>query len=77
MGMSVVCTNTGGAWKFGDLIHVADGVDDFVQKIGDALAPVSDDLRQRRIDMARQNAWPRRAEEIEILLTEHLGANTR
>ncbi|RKZ14823.1 hypothetical protein DRQ53_10565, partial [bacterium] len=72
MGKSIVTTNTGGAWKFGDLIHVAEDGPGFVEAIERAIQPVDEELRQQRIEMARSNSWDQRAAEIWQVLEEHL-----
>ncbi len=72
MGKSIVTTRTAGAWRFEGLIHVADETRGFLECTEDALGPVSEELRQKRVDMARRNSWNSRAGEIESILRDHL-----
>lgn len=77
MGKSIVTTDTGGARKYDDLIMVADGAADFMACVDRALAGESDDIRQRRRDLARQNSWEDRARTVQSIFLEHLGRGAR
>lgn len=72
MGKSVVTTNTGGAWKFEGLVHIAHDPEGFLGSIESGLEPAPEDLVARRIDTARRNSWNFRARQIEAVLREHL-----
>lgn len=46
----------------GDCLYLADGKEDFVKKIAAALEENNNGIRQRRIELARNNTWDKRYE---------------
>ena len=59
---------------FDGLVRIAQGADEFERQVVVALEEQDEELRQRRLAVARENSWERRAEAalgvIEALLRE-------
>jgi hypothetical protein len=72
MGKPIVTTNTAGAWRYGDLLRIVEGSEDFVAGIEAAHREDSQDLRQRRREFAESHSWVRRAPGLESILRDAL-----
>jgi GT2 family glycosyltransferase/glycosyltransferase involved in cell wall biosynthesis len=64
LGKPVVSTFMPELEPYGELLFVARDGDDFARKLDAALAENDEALRMRRIDLARANTWPARAEAM-------------
>src|SRR3989339_394952 len=60
VGKPIVASAVPGADQFQDLIKLAVSPEDFSQKIEKALSEDNEELKQRRINMARQHSWENR-----------------
>jgi GT2 family glycosyltransferase/glycosyltransferase involved in cell wall biosynthesis len=61
LGKPVVSTSMPELEQFRGLYHAAADADDFARGLDAALAETDEGLRARRIEVARENAWPARA----------------
>jgi 2-polyprenyl-3-methyl-5-hydroxy-6-metoxy-1,4-benzoquinol methylase len=50
--------------SYKELLYIAGDVDEFVEKLGEAVLEVNVTMRQRRVDFARQNSWHSRYQAI-------------
>ncbi len=67
LGKPVVATAMRELAAFGDLLYRAHDRDEFIRRIDDAVAESDPEIRRRRIEFARSNAWPAR---VEVFQTE-------
>lgn len=78
MGIPVVATDLPEIRRFnaehGPSVAVAGDVDQFVAAVTDALRPVGEDERQRRIEVAGANSWDSRIGHMSALIEERLEA---
>jgi GT2 family glycosyltransferase len=65
LGKPVVATAMREPASFGDLLYLAGGREDFIQRIDEAVAERDPQLRQRRIDFARANTWAVRVASLD------------
>ena len=65
LGKPVVATATRELSRFGDLLYLAGGPEDFIQRIDEAVAERDPQLRQGRIDFARANTWAARVASLD------------
>ena len=61
----MVATATRELSWFGDLLYLAEGPEDFIQRIDEAVVERDPQLRQRRIDFARANTWTARVVSLD------------
>jgi polysaccharide pyruvyl transferase CsaB len=69
-GKPVVSTRIREIIRYDDLIYLAADRDEFLQQLDRALNEDSSELRERRIDFARQNNWNERLDRIEEAIRE-------
>jgi glycosyltransferase involved in cell wall biosynthesis len=73
-GLPVVSTDLPEIRKYSEVVYIADGSESFLSYIEKALSENSKELRQRRIEVARNRSWDSIAEKfsmcIETLLME-------
>ena len=65
LGKPVVATAVRELASFGDLLYLAGGAEDFIQRIDEAVAERDPQIRQRRIDFARANTWAARVASLD------------
>lgn len=70
-GASIVSTPVAGVERFADVVYVGNTPERFLTALDQAVAEKGR-LREQRLDYARQNTWPRRAEEVWALIHERL-----
>jgi glycosyltransferase involved in cell wall biosynthesis len=63
-GLPVVSSALPEVAQFGELAYIAGSASEFGEKVGQALAERSPDLRQQRIAIAGRESWQARAEEV-------------
>lgn len=71
-GRPVVATPVPGTERFGTLLRLAEGPDDFLREIEGALAETDPELSRQRVAAAREHSWERRIEDVERALRAHL-----
>jgi glycosyltransferase involved in cell wall biosynthesis len=74
MGKGIVTTNMGGAHRYDGLLWVASDAQEFAACIEQALEGTSEEMRDRRMDVARRNSWEARAGAVHSILAKHLEA---
>ena len=76
MGIPVVATDLPEIRRFnvdhGPSVAVAADATQFVHALQEALAPATDAVRERRIDVARENSWDARIARMSALIEERL-----
>ncbi|OQX56295.1 MAG: hypothetical protein B5M53_02250 [Candidatus Cloacimonas sp. 4484_209] len=73
MGKPIVSTEIGGAEDLRDVISIAQGPSDFLEKIEKALINnASEDILKRK-NVALENSWHKRVKELEELIKKSLG----
>ena len=73
MGKPIVSTEIGGAEDLRDVISIAQGPSDFLEKIEKALINnASEDILKRK-NVALENSWHKRVKELEELVKKSLG----
>ena len=74
-GRPVVSTRVAGVERFEELITVADGPDDFLSKIDEALRNDTPEMSRKRIEAARRETWDKRVKEMLEAVVETTGRN--
>ncbi len=69
-GKPVVSVNLPELKDYCDVVYIAENPADFVEKLDQALAEDSDQLRERRKSLARQHTWPERYARIQAELVK-------
>ena len=72
-GRPVVSTRVAGVERFEELITVADGPDDFLSKIDEALRNDTPEKSRKRIEAARRETWDKRVKEMLEAVVETTG----
>lgn len=72
-GKPIVSTNLPEPAKYGDIIYVAENREDFVKKIELALDENDQNLVQKRIQIAIENTWDRRVDDVLNIIPKFLG----
>ncbi len=68
MGKPVVATPFGDLPRLGDLLYLAEGAEEFCQKIILALEEDNPQRQSERVSFARENSWEKRLEAIARVL---------
>lgn len=71
-GKPIVSTRLEAVAEYGDLLELADGVDEFESAIDRCLLEEEGDFAPARQHLARQHTWDKRVEEIRIILRDRL-----
>ncbi len=71
-GRPVVATRYGEIAHLEEVVYLSDSPDEFLANIRRALAEDGDDLRRKRLAVARENSWTNRAQQLERLIRTHL-----
>ena len=58
--------------RYGDLLELADGPDEFRAAIEAALGSDSDGQRRRRVEAMRRESWHRRVEDISEIVSDRV-----
>lgn len=71
-GKPIVSTDVPWVRPFSQVIKIARNNNEFSEKIREAISETSPQHIQQRIDIARNNSWAKRAEEVSTLLNKRL-----
>ena len=71
-GKPVVSTNLPVTARFKDYVYIADSKEEFVELIKMALNERDPQLSNRRLELARENTWSKRASEIMEVIKERI-----
>lgn len=71
-GKPIVSTDLPAVRPFDGLVRIAHDVGDFERHVAEALEEQDEDLRQRRLAVAQENSWERRAEAVSRIIEDTL-----
>lgn len=71
-GKPTVSVNISATDQFKDLIYIGRNFADFNQKLRQAVKEKNTNLSRKRIKTAQENSWPKRIEEISVLIKQKL-----
>lgn len=69
-GKPVVAPRMPELYPYAEYLYIADNHDDFLRKVDAAVSENDEELRERRIELARQNTWEARLASIKAKVTE-------
>ncbi|HMO16541.1 MAG TPA: glycosyltransferase [Oligoflexia bacterium] len=76
LGKPVVSTNLPEVAEFDNIVYISDSVSDFSSKLSQALSEEDNDARRlARIEVAKNNTWDKRANELLDILAEVRSSN--
>ena len=73
-GRPVIATPIRAAREFSDVVHVAEGSDEFARALQSAVDADSAEAQQRRVDRAQPYSWERRIDQMEAAMLEALAS---
>ena len=71
-GKPIVTTRIPEIDKYNDVLKIADNKEDFIPLIEQSIKENSNELVNKRIEIAKENTWDRRVETIENLIEKHI-----
>jgi len=74
-GKPIVSTDLPEARQFNEVIYIAKDKEDFVKKIDLALCENNEDLVKKRIQIASENSWDKRIDEILEIISKFLSTS--
>jgi len=71
-GKPIVSTDLPGVRAVGDIVRIGRDYFEFEQEVATALEEKDEQLKQGRLEVAKENSWERRAEQVVTLLERYL-----
>ena len=71
-GRPVVSVDIPEVANYKDVIEIASGLEDFLDKINISLKEDNEQKQKQRVEFAAQNSWEKRFDEIQNIISKHI-----